>query len=367
MIARGLDALHTRKAAFILRDALADWQAGRLVRPRLGHRAASVLAVAILVVPPTLVAGALLLAVAAWPSIPATIMAALLALMGLFLWPWRPKLPGGLLRAEDIPETFAQLDALSDAMDAPRITALRIEEDANASVAQYRGEIVLSIGALLWRAATPEERRAVLAHEIGHLINGDPKRGGVVWRARQMLGRWHSLVVPEGSGGESLASEVVQVPLTLAIEMLDATLTRLIYAESQRAEYLADALGARAASSEAMVSALALLARAPLLEARFNRLFGPAAPPGVGCVDWIAEALTDPPEADAKRISEEMAAVRHTVDTSHPPTAHRIAFLRALDLRVPDDPPVGGEELDAEWAPHLTRIGDRWRCEATVQ
>ncbi|MEM8848742.1 MAG: M48 family metallopeptidase [Pseudomonadota bacterium] len=367
MIARGMDALHARKAALILRDALADWQAGRLSRLRAGHWAASALALAILAVPPILLIGAAILAIAGWPSISVMVIAALLALMGAVLLPRRPRLPDRLLRADDMPETFALLDALADAMQAPRITALTIEEDANAHVAQMRGEVLLGIGAILWSAATPEARRAILAHEMGHLVNGDPRRGGAIWQAREVLARWHDLIAPHGSGGESLASEVIQLPATLAIEVLDAALLRLTYPESQRAEYLADALAAQTAGSRAMISAMKLLSHSPLLDARFNRLYGPSAPQGAACVAWIADAIVDPSSDDAQRIAADMAAELHTVDASHPPTGHRIAFLHALDLPPSDLPMAGGPALEVEWAPHLDRIGDRWRRAAMVQ
>ncbi|MEM7645220.1 MAG: M48 family metalloprotease, partial [Pseudomonadota bacterium] len=338
-----------------------------LTRPRTGHWVAMALAMAVLAVPPAFLLGAAILAVAGWPSIPVLVVAALLALMGVFLWPRPAPLPDRMLRRADLPATFAMLDTISAAMAAPQITALSIEEEANAYVGQIRGEVLLGLGALLWQAATPAERHAILAHEIGHLVNGDPRRGGIIWRARQVVDRWHGPIVPDNGGGGGIAFELVQVPLALALEVLDALLTRLTYPESQRAEYLADALAARVAGSGAMVSAMNLLSRAPLLEARFNRLHGPAAPEGAACVDWVAKALVDPPEAAARRIAQEMAAELHTVDTSHPPTAHRIAFLRALDLPPADLPTTDEAAFAAEWTPHLDRIGDRWRRAATVQ
>lgn len=354
-----MDRLHQRRAEGVWRRALQDVEEGRLQRRDVSILAGRLLAVAILLVPPLFALAGLALLWFTWPGILGIALSVLLLLVAVVLWPRPPKLPDRLVRRVDAPETFALFDRIGAALGAPPVTALAIDDDFNARAMQARGELVIGMGGILWQASTPRQRIAVLAHEMGHHVNGDPSRGRLIGSAFYVLDRWHELCDPSGGWSDSLAGELVQVPLTFAIELAEVTLRRATYGESQRAEYLADALASRVAGPDAMREALNLLLLAPVLDARLGDFYGPSTPKGVDWFDAVAKGLLSTSTERWDALREKAEAERHTVDQSHPPTIYRLYFLEELppaDIEISAD----WSAIEAEWAPHLTRLGDRW-------
>lgn len=175
------------QGARIFRDALADYRAGRLAPRQSGQLLARALSFLVLATSLLPITAGIVLIIAALPSLGGLFWGAILIAGGVFLWPGRYKIPAEALTRADAPAFFAALDEVSAALNAPQIDRVVITEDFNAFVTQTRRHRVLGIGALLWQAITPAERRAVIAHEIAHLVNGDPARGRVIGSALQTL------------------------------------------------------------------------------------------------------------------------------------------------------------------------------------
>ena len=85
-----------------------------------------------------------------FPNLLLMVLAAVLLGIGYKLWPRRERIPPGSLGREDAPATFAIIDAIGDALSAPPIDRLVIEDDFNAYVGQAQGQNVLGIGAFFW-------------------------------------------------------------------------------------------------------------------------------------------------------------------------------------------------------------------------
>lgn len=115
------------------------------------------------------------------------------------LWVRMPAPVGiGLTRAQ-APRLFELTDELASKLEAPRVHVLQIDGEYNASLAQVprlgpfgwqRNH--LTLGLPLMQALTPEQFRAVLAHELGHLSGNHGRFGSWVYRVRQT---WVQLLV----------------------------------------------------------------------------------------------------------------------------------------------------------------------------
>ena len=99
----------------------------------------------------------------------------------------------------EFPKLFALIDELSGRLNAPKIHHVVINYDHNAAIYQtphlgwrewHRNYLLL--GLPLLQSLTPEQFKATLAHELGHLSNNDSSFTGYIFRVRQM---WEQLTV----------------------------------------------------------------------------------------------------------------------------------------------------------------------------
>lgn len=112
-----------------------------------------------------------------------------------FVWLLRPRLgrvPVPTLQRGSAPVLFRLLDRMSDKLGGERVEHISIDPDFNAWYTQVglRRTPVLGIGIPLWLAMSPEQRVAILAHELAHGVNGDATRGVLLGSAIQSLYEW---------------------------------------------------------------------------------------------------------------------------------------------------------------------------------
>lgn len=98
--------------------------------------------------------------------------------------------PDGVpLSREEAPQLYATVDAIADRLQAPRPDEIRVNEDLNAAALQhprlglfgwYRN--ILYLGLPLMFGLSPEEMRAVIAHEFGHFSGAHGKFGAWAYR-----------------------------------------------------------------------------------------------------------------------------------------------------------------------------------------
>ncbi|GLW47050.1 hypothetical protein Stsp02_27120 [Streptomyces sp. NBRC 14336] len=281
---------------------------------------------------------------------------------GLFLllvaWVLRPRpnrLPGDIpaLRRADAPELFALLDEVGRVAGTRGVDAIVVRAELNASVTTYGvfGRRVLTIGLPLWEILTPQERIALIGHEIGHFGNGDTRHGLVVGTAFHSLDAWCYFLAPiPQPTALQMAVNVVSFLPYMAVQGVMLLLDQLTLRATQRAEYLADRVAARAGSTEAAVGLmdrlLVLDSAAVTLRREANQasLRGPRA--GTtndteGLWERLAEAMASIPEHEYERQRRAGARRGHSVDTTHPPTHLRRSCLLTAEpvaAAVPADP-----------------------------
>lgn len=129
----------------------------------------------------------------------------LIIVVGLFLWVvlkalWVRLEPpvGREVKAAEVPELFAVIEALRRKLAAPRFHHVLITDEFNAGVAQMPRlgifgwpKNYLTIGLPLMKTLTVPQFTAVLAHELGHLAGGHGRMSN--WIYRQRL-RWSRLL-----------------------------------------------------------------------------------------------------------------------------------------------------------------------------
>ena len=293
-----------------------------------------------------LIAGGWLL-VTGWPNWVQVALAVLLLLVAVALRP-RPGRLGPdedpLTRAE-APALFELLDRVSISLSAPSVQLVVINGEYNAGFGTvgWRRRRVLWLGAPLWRVLDPQERVALLGHEIGHSVNGDARHGLVVGTALETLAEWYEFTRAHttdygysdaAAGALTIVAEWIQQALLrllgLPIAGVGVLLERLHLRSGQRAEYLADELAARAGSTAAVIRSQEKLVLAEgvhfALSAaarRGERSLGDAA------VEYVATV----PDHEWDRRLRLARRHEHRADVSHPPTALRVDLLRSRPMR----------------------------------
>lgn len=118
--------------------------------------------------------------------------------------------PEGMeLRRTEAPELFEFVDRTCSELKAKRPARVLITDSFNASVATmprfgiFGQRVILILGLPLMKALSPEQFKAVLAHEIGH-ISG--KHGGFAKWAYQMREAWSRLIESQEVDGHKFAA-----------------------------------------------------------------------------------------------------------------------------------------------------------------
>ncbi|NRQ37357.1 M48 family metalloprotease [Nonomuraea sp. NN258] len=271
------------------------------------------------------------------------------------------------LTRQDAPHLFELLDRIGAESGAPRADVVAISGQVNASFGVYgaRRRRLVEIGYPLWLILTPEERVALLAHEMAHSSNGDGRHGFFVGSALHTLFelretarfRWQP-----GDGVSRWIGEVLLVLAGLPARILLVLFELLLYRTSQAAEYRADATAARVAGTAATGSLLDALTTRAVAAQEFLDLQLRA----VGRDLW-AEFLAHVqgvPTVETERLRAAAALEEWRVDVTHPPT-----FLRRR--RVEELPAAGAAvsiadlaAVEAELERAAGRVAERLREDA---
>ncbi|MFD5144844.1 M48 family metallopeptidase [Streptomyces sp. NPDC058401] len=264
-----------------------------------------------------------------------------------------PSGPAVLYRA-DAPGLFGLIDEVGAAVGTTGVHAVVVDASFNAAVSTYgyRGRRVLVLGLGLWEILTPQERVALLGHELGHFANGDVRSSFLMHGALRSLVEWHFVLrsVNHDSIVDWFLNALTFLPRWTVyglIHLLDGLTLRA----SQRAEYLADTGAARAGSSAAAITLLDRLLVGDGVEAHLRRESMAAARAGHRSAGrdagrevreereaaerelWerLAARISVVPENEYERLRRVSARRGHSVDDTHPPTHLRRRCLASAD------------------------------------
>jgi len=247
------------------------------------------------------------------------------------------------------PELFSWVASVADELGTSPPRHIDISLEWNAGVRRSLRGRQLMIGVPLWMSLSPTERLAVVGHEMGHFVNGDTSRSPIVWTANTALWEWEYAFAEI----RRPAARMFAWPVRLATRAMLRLYSRLGFVTSQRAEYFADLVAARMASTEAMCSALAMMRSGHVtwdLSIRRARL-------GVSKSDYWTQltSLISSVPPDERRRRRRAAELDLTAlpYSSHPSEGQRIAVLQAHRVPVGASAMVNMQAIDEGLRPTI--------------
>ncbi|MFJ5984144.1 M48 family metalloprotease [Lentzea sp. NPDC092896] len=269
----------------------------------------------------------------------------------LVAWALRPRLGSAgdvwhELHRDDAPTLFALLDRVASAAGTRLPDRIALDADFNASAGTHGllRRRTLTIGLPLFGVLTPQQRVAVLGHEFGHFVNGDPARGLLTAPAVRTPLILADLVRPsESFVSDNLWGRLAERlfwPFQALLERLFVLVgigVRAVAArDHQRAEYCADALAVRLAGSSATEALMIDFATAEQLLGTIS-----AAERGTqanaetarrnhpGAARWRAAADAWRAASDAEAAVEKSVTEDASLWREHPPSGLRARIVRS--------------------------------------
>ncbi len=241
--------------------------------------------------------------------------------------------PGGIeLQTEGTTRLKALVGELSEALQAPRVHRVLVNDEYNAALAQVPRlgplgwhQNYLVLGLPLMQALPPEQFRAVIAHELGHLSGNHGRFASWIYRVRQT---WFQLLVrleQEGRWGAFVFFKFFNwyAPYFNAYSFVLA----------RRHEYEADAAAAQLTGARTTAEALATVdvKGAYLSEKYWPEVFKSAdtqAEPSHGAYARMRTALREAlPAQDASAFLMRALSRETSYDDTHPALSARLAAL----------------------------------------
>ena len=299
-----------------------------------------------------------------------------LILVAILLRPRFGRLPKrrGRLRREQYPALFALVDEVAAAAGTRSPDVISTDSHFNASSGRLgmRQRRVLNLGLPLWLVLSPQERVALLAHEMGHQVNGDPARSLLVRPALQtfiVLARYTNVSVSEMLYSVRRTPNFMELVVKFALKIFSTVclvihigMSALRFRDTRRAEYLADGIAADVAGTEAL---LGLFGRMVLLGQIANIIAYNAETKTVSQWRGLADSLLTHRAADLPELGQ-LTLRQTSLWASHPPTGRRRRMAQAWtasDARVAVAAErmsiIDRELLDLYKTTHRTILGTR--------
>jgi Zn-dependent protease with chaperone function len=305
----------------------------------------------------------------AWgfPELPPMLPGFLACGVALLLRPRLGKLPAkGIVGQEEFPALYALANEIARKLGGRPINRIIVDENFNAAygVVGWRRVPVLWIGLPLWMVLRPQERLALLGHEVAHGVNGDGTRSLAVVSALDALDEWIGLLrapLSHASTWHELIAAYLIWPLSIPFAMLESILAHLLWLNKQQAEFFADYLGSTISGTAAAVSLLRRMECGAYLHEVLLRNAYSNFQSGAYILSLFRQRVANLPEREWQRLARLAQREGARLDASHPPTGHRIEFLLSHVIAEPSmvADPAAMSAIDAELAKLHERLGCR--------
>lgn len=261
-------------------------------------------------------------------------------------WLSRPrfgKMPEDTIEPEEFPKLFEATGEIARALGAARVDAICLLPEYTAAIGRVglRRRKVLYLGVPLLSILDEQEFVGLLGHELAHNVNGDPSRSFLLGTAIKTLFTWYTLIHPRVIWNSNLGLlGLVMAPLNLialglaeTVRFVATLLISLLWWESQRAEYLADYLAATVSGSEGVLGLLRKLNFGAAFHTTLQQVA--LGKEGQDLLAEFSHRISRIPERELERLCRLERLPSSRVDTTHPPTVHRISFLEAHRVETP--------------------------------
>jgi Zn-dependent protease with chaperone function len=309
-------------------------------------------------------AGGIALVVLGFPNPFAIVAGLLLISFTVLMRPRFGRVPAeGAVVREEAPTLFALVDEVARSLATAPVTVLRIDPAFNASWAALglRRRRVLTLGLPLLTALEPQERVALIAHELAHARNGDATRGVLVGSALRGLDELFGVVAPNELVEAETELGIVERIANWMLYLISRPILGLLLVElhlllrdSQRAEYLADALSAQVAGTDAVISTQEKLLLEPTFQSVVQHTAHASADPDTDLFAELEAALVAVPDRERERRRRVARLEEARLSDTHPPTGKRIRLLEARARQEPSVVlvPERSAAIDSELARH---------------
>ncbi|WP_421694502.1 M48 family metallopeptidase [Aestuariivirga sp.] len=329
---RRFEEFSRRAGSELLKDMLVEKDpASAHARQNLSDILANVISAIIFLIAFALFGGGLYLGLTHWREHSVAVIAVLMILLAAIVRPRILKMPRSVQPLSAFPALNSLVDDVADRLNIPRIRNVVITDDFNAFVFQagIRREPCLGIGLPLWFVLSPQEQVSLIAHELSHLHNGDPARRFFPSSALYALRIWRKMMNTDWEEVPfwTLIGGIPFILLGRAIQAVEFALRLLMYRSQQRAEFLADFREATVAGTESAVSALYKLGYGQYLKRACDKAYYGGDNVGKSLLTTFRTVVDHLPQSEHERLRRQMTREYARVDTTHPPTRDRIAFL----------------------------------------
>jgi Zn-dependent protease with chaperone function len=241
------------------------------------------------------------------------------------------------LERDQAPTLFGLVDRVAAAVGAPRPDVVAVDEQFNAFAAAlgWRRRRVICLGLPMWAALTPQQRVALLGHELSHFVNGDVRRGLLTQPAFTALAVAADVTRPEDDDSPSPLvwfAHMIQSLISGTFSAAHLLLLAVALRDGQRAEYLADELAAKAAGTDAAAG----LSDVSVCMETVAMVVRQSARSGGSAAEW-QEAAQRTVTAAAPRmpvLRQRSVRAEASMFASHPPAGLRGSMLRARPRRA---------------------------------
>ncbi|AVH74002.1 M48 family metallopeptidase [Nostoc sp. 'Lobaria pulmonaria (5183) cyanobiont'] len=174
------------------------------------------------------------------------------------LWVSFPPPTGLPLQPKDVPNLYSLINEISSKLQAPRFHHILLTNDFNAGVVQRPRlgllgwqQNYLIVGLPLMLALPPEQFRAVLAHELGHLSGNHSRFSGWIYRQRET---WYRIIKGLRQGGNEVSSLIFDRFLTWYSPFFNAYSFVLARMDEYEADRCAVELSGEQNAAEALIN-----------------------------------------------------------------------------------------------------------------
>lgn len=260
-------------------------------------------------------------------------VAVMQSILLLVLAPRVYRLKKAALPPEDYPALYKVASETAAFLGAPDIDRIAVDRSFGASyvISGFGRKKWLVLGLPYFSALSPEEKLAVIAHELGHHANRDVTVNTLLRGVQSALGRLFMALYPKTDYSEFLSflatwQEWLRKALAYAVLAPWYLLGFAVWRDSQRAEYYADYASASVAGAQAAVSALRKCCYSPTyyktLEqvAQFQytgKLF-----------EEYRGRIRTVPSRELERIRLVTEILEEAVESTHPPIRYRMAYMQ---------------------------------------
>ena len=254
------------------------------------------------------------------------------------LWIDFPEPEGRELKYDDAPRLFELVSEVRTATAGPSLHKVLLTEEYNASIVQRPRfgmfgwhQNYLQIGLPLLRALSPNDIRAIVAHEFGHLSGSHGKFTSWIYLVRQTWTQMMETIQRQPSQGLGVFEHFFRwyAPYFNAYSF--------VLARAQ--EYEADRCAVTVSGKEKMACALVnmRLKGIMLAEDFWPAMHGRAdtnpEPPGESFAEMLQSLRDTIPLDKARGWFSETLTLRHRYDDTHPALADRLAAMGYAEVR----------------------------------